>query len=155
MLNGMSLCPCASAHLSVWRSMCFFLFYIRITVYEESLKWEIGYGINPSSDLSKLHLQLEALCLYLPPLHLHTYMHTHSLTHSLLSPSIHLLDMIVPLLLLYVLIHELWVKRQLHQAIDAAGRQSELWHGALLQIAIKVPFFPLEHGEQVESNGHS
>lgn len=33
--------------------------------------------------------------------------------------------------------------------------ESELWHGALLQIAIKVPFFLLEQGEQVESNGHS
>ena len=33
--------------------------------------------------------------------------------------------------------------------------EPELWRGALLQIAIKVPFFPLEHGEQVESNGHS
>lgn len=33
--------------------------------------------------------------------------------------------------------------------------ESELRHGALLQIAIKVPFFLLEQGEQVESNGHS
>lgn len=52
-----------------------------------------------------------------------THTHTQSLTP--VSPSIHLLDMIVPLLLLYVLIHQLWVKRQLHPAIDAASRQSQ------------------------------
>lgn len=31
----------------------------------------------------------------------------------------------------------------------------ELWHGALLQIAIKVPFFPLVHEEHMQSIGHS
>lgn len=59
--------------------------------------------------------------------HTQTHSRTHTHTHSLtpVSPSIHLLDMIVPLLLLYVLIHQLWVKRQLHPAIDAASRQSQ------------------------------
>ena len=83
---------------------------------------------------SNPNLWLDAFCLYLPnppATHWHTHRHTHTHTqahahtHTPMSPSIHLPDMIVPLLLLYVLIHQLWVKRQLHPAIDAASRQSQ------------------------------
>ncbi len=92
-----------------------------------------GMSVNRiNSQKQSGSLQLDALCLHLSnPYHIATHTHTntrthaHTHTHTPMSPSIHLLDMIVPLLLLYVLIHQLWVKWQLHPAIDAARRQTQ------------------------------
>lgn len=63
--------------------------------------------------------------------------------HSL-SLSIRLFDMIVPLLLFYVLIHQRWVKHQLHSdanAVSGHGQNYSLVHYGKLLLKFLLFFF--------------